>query len=107
MRAFGPIAAPDSKITVPREWLALRRDDYRIESPQAELALALVVHPRTIEGTTVVEASVGRRAVTVRQTFAFDVAYKRVAQLRFAVPERVPPDQLTFFSQSGERLLVQ
>ncbi len=107
MTVFRPMAVPDSKITVPREWLPLRRDDYRVESPDAVLSLALVVHPRTIEGTTVVEAAVGRRAVTVRQTFIFDVAYERVAQLRFTVPEGVPPEQLTFFSQTGERLPVQ
>jgi hypothetical protein len=107
MTAFRPVAVPDSRITLPREWLSLRRDDYRIESPQSELALSLVVHPRTIEGATVIEASVGRSAVTVRQTLVFDVAYERIAQLRFAVPDGVPPEQLTFFSQSGERLPVQ
>jgi hypothetical protein len=107
MTAFRPIAVPDAKITIPREWSSLRRDDYRIESPQSELALALVVHARTIVAATAVEAAVGRSAVTVRQTLLFDVDYERVAQLRFGVPEGVPPEQLTFLSQTGERLPTQ
>ena len=107
MTAFRPVSAPDARITIPREWSSLRRDDYRIESPQSELALALVVHPRTIDATTIAQAAVGRSAVTVRQSLLFDVAYERVAQLRFSVPEGVPPEELAFISQNGERLPAQ
>ena len=33
----------------------------------------------------------------MRQTIVYEVAYERLAQLRFAIPEGVPPEQLRFF----------
>ncbi len=97
LRAIG---APDSRISVPRDWQTLKRTDYRIESPQSEFLLGLAVHPRMIQGTTHAEASIGRNAVTVRQTIVYDVAYERLSQLRFAIPEGVPSEQLRFFSRT-------
>lgn len=94
----------DSRIAVPRDWQMLRRADYRIESAQSEFSLALSVHPRRIQGTTLVEASLKSSAVRVRQKFVFDVAYERISQLRFGAPERVPAEQVRFFSQSGVEL---
>ncbi|MGE5193899.1 MAG: hypothetical protein ACM3U2_15505 [Deltaproteobacteria bacterium] len=49
---------------------------------------------------THVDASIGRSAVTVRQTIVYDVAYERLSQLRFAIPEGVPAEQLRFFAQT-------
>src|SRR5262249_40374600 len=37
-------------------------------------------------------------AVTVRQKIVYDVAFDRLSQLRFAIPEGVAPDQLRFFA---------
>jgi hypothetical protein len=35
------------------------------------------------------------------------VAYERISELRFAIPEGVPPEQLRFFSHSGKELVSQ
>jgi hypothetical protein len=95
LRAVG---GPDARIVVPPDWRSLKRTDYRIDSPRAELSLALAVSPRKIQSTTVVDAAIGRGAVTVRQRIAYDVAYERLSQLRFAIPEGVAPEQLRFFA---------
>lgn len=99
-----PLGTVNPKIAVPDDWQGLRRADYRIESPQAELTLGLSLHPRKIQAKSTVEAAIRSSAVTVKQRIAFDVAYERVAQLRFAVPEGVPAEQLRFFSQAGKEL---
>jgi hypothetical protein len=97
LRAIG---TADPRISVPGDWQSLKRADYRIESPQSDFLLGLAVHPRMIQGTTHAEASIGRNAVTVRQTVVYDVAYERLSQLRFAIPEGVPSEQLRFFSRT-------
>lgn len=99
-----PLGAVNPRIVVPDDWRGLRRADYRIESPQAELSLGLSLHPRKIQAKSAVEAAIRSSAVTVKQRIAFDVAYERIAQLRFAVPDGVPAEQLRFFSQSGKEL---
>ncbi len=99
-----PMSQPSSRIAVPNEWRSLRRADYRIESTQSELEVALSVHPRKIQGTTHIDASIRNSAVTVRQSIVYDVAYERISQLRFAIPEGLPPEQLRFFSQSGDEI---
>jgi hypothetical protein len=100
LRAIG---SPDPRISVPEDWQTLKRTDYRVESPQSEFLLGLAVHPRKIQGATHVDASIGRSAVTVRQTVVYDVAYERLSQLRFAIPDGVPAEQLRFFSRSPAR----
>lgn len=99
-----PVGTADPRILIPRDWTALRRADYRIESPQADLTLAVSIHPRKIQATASVEASISSSAVKVRQRIAYDVAYERIAQLRFAIPEGVPPEQLRFFLAAGKEL---
>jgi len=99
-----PVAVRDARIVVPRDWQAFKRTDYRIESAQSELSLRLSVHPRKIQGTTMVDAALRSSAITVRQRIVYDVAYERIAQLRFAIPEGVPAEQLRFFSSGGKEL---
>ena len=99
-----PMSLPSSRIAVPNEWRSLRRADYRIESPQSELEIALSVHPRKIQGTTQIDALIRNSAVTVRQSIVYEVAYERISQLRFAIPDGLPPDQLRFFAQNGDEL---
>jgi hypothetical protein len=93
-----------SRIPVPSEWQKLRRADYRIELTQSELEVALSVHPRKIQGSTRIDVAIRSSALTVRQSIVYDVAYERIAQLRFAIPEGLPPDQLRFFAQNGDEL---
>jgi hypothetical protein len=97
-----PAGARDQRIAVPRDWEAFQRTDYRLESRESEMSLRLSVHPRKILGSTVVDAALRSSAITVRQRMIFDVAFERIAQLRFAIPERVP--ELRFFSSSGKEL---
>ncbi len=104
MTQLRPLGAVNLRIVVPNDWQGLRRADYRIESPQSDLTLGLSLHPRKIQGKTAVDAAIRSSAVTVKQRIFFDVAYDRIAQLRFAVPEHVPPEQLRFFSQNGKEL---
>src|SRR5262249_49701449 len=78
------IGIPDARITIPRDWQTLKRTDWRMEPGLFELTLGLSVYPRRIQGTTQVNVAVGRSAVTVRQMIAYDVAYERLSQLRFA-----------------------
>lgn len=101
-----PVAIPDPRIVVPREWQPLRRTDYRLDSSQTDLTLALAVHPRRIQGMTTVGASISSNAVTVRQTIVLEVAYERISQLRFAIPAGVPAEQLKFFAIDQQELPV-
>jgi hypothetical protein len=98
------LSETSARIQVPREWQSLRRADYRIESAKTELAVALSVHSRKILGASEIETTIRSGAVTVRQKFLFDVAYERIAQLRFVAPEGVAPEQLKFFA-GGDRKL--
>jgi hypothetical protein len=99
-----PVNQPGTRISAPNEWRALRRSDYRMDPTQSELEVALSVHPRKIQGTTQIDASIRSSAVTVRQTIVYDVAYERISQLRFAMPEGLSPGQLRFFAQNGDEL---
>ena len=99
-----PVNQPGTRISAPNEWRALRRADYRMGSTQSELEVALSVHPRKIQGTARIDASIRSSAVTVRQSIVYDVAYERISQLRFAIPEGLTPGQLRFFAQNGDEL---
>ncbi|HEY2251360.1 MAG TPA: hypothetical protein VGH74_09880, partial [Planctomycetaceae bacterium] len=99
-----PLNQPSARISAPNEWRSQRRADYRLESTQSELEVALSVHPRKIEGTTHIDASIRNSAVTVRQSIVYEVAYQRISQLRFAIPERLTAEQLQFFAQNGDEL---
>jgi hypothetical protein len=101
-----PMNALNTRLAVPNDWRSLRRADYRIESTSSELEVAISVHPRKIQATIHVDASISSSAVTVRQSIVYDVAYERISQLRFAIPEGMPSEQLRFFAPSGDELPV-
>lgn len=97
-----PVGDRDAKIRVPRDWQPLKRHDYRIESRESELLVGLAVHPPRVLATTEAEASIRSGVVTVRQKLQFDVAYERLATLRFAILEGIPAEQLKFVENGRE-----
>jgi hypothetical protein len=100
------LSGPATRIPIPREWQALRRADYRFDSAKTDMAATLSVHARKIQAHCDVEATIRGGAVTIRQKFLFDVAYERIGQLRFSVPEGVTPEQLKFFLGGDRKLAV-
>ncbi|MBS0266207.1 MAG: hypothetical protein JSS02_30030 [Planctomycetes bacterium] len=93
-----------TRFPLPREWQSLPRTDYRLETVRPELLVALSVHTRKIQGTTELAAGIRGGVVTTRQKFLFDIAYERVSQLRFSVPEGTSGDQFKFFSGNERKL---
>src|SRR5262249_1672379 len=66
-----PVGEQDFRVRVPREWQPLRRRDFRLESHEAALLVALSVHPRKVQATTQAEASLRAGVVTVRQKMQY------------------------------------
>jgi len=105
--ALRPLTGPVPDVAIPNDWQTLRREDYRLESVASDLTAELSVHPQKIQALTNIAASIRSSAVAVRQSIIYDVAYERLAQLRFTVPEGLVPDQIRFFNAGGQELPQQ
>jgi hypothetical protein len=104
MTALRPLTVPVAEVAMPADWQNLRRADYRLESVASDLTAVLSVHPRRIQAATAISASIRSSAVAIRQNVTYDVAYERIAQLRFSVPEGIAPEQIRFFTSTGREL---
>jgi hypothetical protein len=99
-----PVVESGSTVSVPQEWQSLRRADYRLESGKSDLLVSLSVHARKLNCTSELEAFIRGEVATTRQKFRFDVAYDRISQLRFSVPNGALADHFKFFTADNRKL---